>query len=49
MVDREGKTIISLNEYNKLLEDLEKYKRIKEIKPLAEAIERELKLLTIWA
>ena len=42
-------TLIHLRTYNRLLEKLEEFKTIKELKPLAEEMERIIKYeLNIW-
>ncbi len=46
---KEEKTLISLNTYNRLIEKLEEFKTIKELKSLAEEMERIIKFeLNIW-
>ena len=45
----EDTTLIHINTYNRLLEKLEEFKTIKELKPLAEEMERIIKYqLNIW-
>ena len=45
----EEKTLIHKNTYDRLLEKLEEFKTIKELKPLAEEMERIIKFeLSIW-
>lgn len=43
------KTIISLKEYYELINNLKEYKEIRELKPIAEMMEREINKLTVWA
>ena len=43
------KTCVSVREYYELLDGLKSYKNIKELKPIAEIMEREINRLNIWA
>jgi hypothetical protein len=47
-IKKEDEVVLSYYEYTKLKEGLKPYKQFKEIKPLAEAIERTLDLYTIY-
>lgn len=49
IAELEKPTIISLREYHDLINGLEKYKEIKELKPIAEMIERQINKLNVWA
>ena len=48
-MEQEKPTLVHINTYNRLLEKLEEFKTIKELKPFAEEMERIIKYeLTIW-
>lgn len=46
---KETRTCISLREYHDLVEGLEQYEKIKELKPVAEMMKRHIDKLNVWA
>lgn len=46
---KKTRTCISLREYNELVEGLEQYEKIEELKPIAEMMKRHIDKFNVWA